>query len=229
MMNLKSTKPLQLFISDYQNTESNVASVVGVVLEARSYRNVSNPANDVGYAAAFPISHAPVYLADAKDGCYIASGLTDNDGNFIFQNISNGWYCIKVDHDGSTICDEKNQIRIDDNVQNLDVKAIISKQRMITRVRANSLLNQRSPMEEGLCIELSPEYDGRLKLKVNMPFNHLKMKILDLSGWIVFIRDYKKIPEGYEDLQDLNHLDPGTYIMHISGSNYLSSKKLILQ
>ena len=228
-MNLKSTKPLKLFISDYQNTDINIACVAGVILEARSYRKVSNLANNVGYAATFPISHAPVYLADAKDGCYIASGLTDNDGSFIFQNISSGWYCIEEDHDGSTICDEKNQIRIDNNVQNLKVKSIISKQRMITRVIANSLLNQSSHMTEGVGIELSPEQNGRLKLRVNTPINNLKIEILDPSGWIVFFKDYKNILEGFEELQDLNHLDPGSYIMQISGSNYIASKQLILQ
>ena len=225
-MDKNTTKPLQFSISNHQDTDVRVASVAGVLLEARSY---SNPEGYEASGAAFPIPHAPVYLADVRDGCYIASGLTDNDGNFIFHNIPNGQYCIKVEHNNSTVCDRKNQLAIDDQVEHLNVKAIISQRRMIARVLANPSKNNRPPIEEGVSFELASEYNGLLKLRVSMPFRNLKMEILDLTGWIVFVKNFENISIGYETALDLNHLERGAYIIQVSGSNYTATKELILE
>jgi len=225
-MDRKLTKPLQFSISDHQDADVSVASVAGVLMEARNY---SNPDGYDARGAAFPIPHAPVYLADVKDGCYIASGLTDNDGNFIFHNIPNGRYCIKVEHDNSTVCDRINQLAIDDEIEYLKIKAIISNRRMIARVIANSKENYRSPIEEGVRFKLASDYNGMLKLRVNMSLNSLKIEILDHTGWILFIRNFEDVSIGYETVLDLNHLEHGTYIIQVSGDNYTATKKLILQ
>lgn len=228
-MDPKTTKPLQYSISDHQDTNQSIASVAGVVLEARGYKNGLNPKAEEVHAAAFPIPHAPVYLADVKDGCYVASGLTDNDGNFVFHNIPNGRYCIKVDHENSTVCDRKNQLRIDDEIEHLDVKAIVMERRMVARVHENPSSNHRRTIEEGVSIELASEHHVRLKLRVNLPLSSLKIDISDQSGWIVFTRNFETISIGYETELDLNHLERGTYIVQISGSNYSATKELILE
>ena len=110
-----STKPLQISISDFRDTDKSTATIAGLVMEARSYQKASNPEGNEVYGAAFPIVHTPVYIADMEDGCYIASGLTDSVGYFNLHTSPNGLYRIKVNHDGCTVYDQKNLIRIDDN------------------------------------------------------------------------------------------------------------------
>ena len=228
MMEQKSTKPLHFSISSHRDTDKSIASVAGLILEGRSYKTSINPEGYEIGGAAFPLSHAPVYLSDTKDGCYIASGLTDSDGNFNFHNIPNGRYCIKVDHNNSTICDRKNQLLIDDKVERLDIKAIISDRRMIVRILSNPVENHRGPIEEGISFTMASDYNGMLKFRLNIPLNSIKLEILDLSGWIVFVRSYENISIGYETVVDLNYLERGKYIIQVSGSNYSASKELIL-
>ena len=61
-----STTPLHISISDFQNIDRSIASISGVILEARSYQKALNPKGNEVYGAAYPISNAPVYLADTE-------------------------------------------------------------------------------------------------------------------------------------------------------------------
>ena len=43
---------------------------------------------------AVPLPNAPIYLADAIDGCYIAAGLTGEKGDFCSSHLITGEYSL---------------------------------------------------------------------------------------------------------------------------------------
>ena len=100
---------------------------------------------------------------------------------------------------------------------------------MITRVKINPYLKNMSSVSEALRIELPPEPNGKMKLRVNMEICRFKIEISELSKGVILSRNFENIPAGYEAVLELNHLDPGAYIMQISCDNSTVSKQLILQ
>jgi hypothetical protein len=228
-VNLLTHKPVQSFLSDYQDPGKGEASVAGLVMQARSLNKVSRRLRRKFPRSVMPLGNAPVYLSDFEDGCYIAAGLTDKAGRFFFQNIPHGEYCIKIDHRGSTRCDPESRLKIDAKISNLDFKAIISPKHMVTRIITNPLVHLKNPMAEGIHLELKDDTNVFLRTGTKIPLTDMKIEVSDLSGWIVFFRCYGDVPPGYEADHDLNHLGKGDYIIRISGSNYSLCKKLTLQ
>lgn len=173
--------------------------------------------------------NTPVYLADAKDGCYIAAGLTGEKGAFCFSHLVTGEYYLKVEHQGSVRCDEGAILKIDTDGQHFEIEARLDRRKMTTTFAGNSTAVYLNPLDQGISFNPNPSLDGKLNLFVKDSFKRLKLEITDLGGWIVRTMDLNEIQAGYKDAVDLEDLEKGTYILEISTSRDRLSKQLVLQ
>jgi hypothetical protein len=176
-----------------------------------------------------PVSNAPVYLADARDGCYISAGLTDVQGEFCFSHLLRGEYCLKVEHHGSVWCDESTNLNIDMDGLHIDVTATLIRQGMTTSVNRTRPAKQLNPLDHGISFDPNPNLDGKLNFMLKAPFPRLKLEITDMSGWIVRTMDLNGGQAGHTEALDLEDLEKGTYILEISTSRDRLSKQLLLQ
>jgi hypothetical protein len=176
-----------------------------------------------------PVRNAPVYLADAKDGCYIAAGLSGEKGEFCFNHLMAGEYSLIVEHNGSVRCDEGTRLKIETDGVHLDVKAKLDEKKMTTTVSGNRSAVNLNRLAQGISFDPNPSLDGKLNLILKDSFERLKLEITDLSGWIVRTMDLDEIQAGYTDAVDLADLEKGTYILEISTSRDRLSKQLVLQ
>jgi len=173
--------------------------------------------------------NTPVYLADAKDGCYMAAGLTGEDGEFCFSHLVTGEYCMKVEHQASVLCDEEAILRMDADGLHFDIEARLDRNRMTTTIKGNRPGVYLNPLDSGISFKPNPSLDGKLNLFIQDSFKRLKLEITDLSGWIVRTKDLNEIHAGYTDAVDLEDLEKGTYILEISTNRDRLSKQLVLQ
>ena len=213
-----NTKCMHVFLLDAPEKVKGAASVSGALFESDEDSNDS-----------IPVANVPVYLADARDGCYIAAGLTGEKGEFSFFNLQAGEYCLKVDHNGTVKCDERVKLKIDSDGLQVDVTANLNRSRMITSVTENRSSVNLNPLEDGLSFDPNPSLDGMLNLSSIETFKRLKLEISDLSGWIVMMRDLVEIQPGYTESFDLGNLEKGTYLLDISTYRDRLLKQLILQ
>ena len=173
--------------------------------------------------------NTPVYLADAKDGCYIAAALTGDKGEFCFSHLLTGEYCLKAEHQGSVRCDERAMLKIDADGLHFDIEARMDRKRMKTTVTGNRSAVYLNPLERSISFNPNPSLDGKLNLIMKDSFKKLKLEITDLAGWIVRTMDLIEIQAGYTDSVDLEDMEKGTYILEISTSRDRLSKQLVLQ
>ncbi len=176
-----------------------------------------------------PLVNTPVYLADAKDGCYIAAALTGDKGEFCFSHLLTGEYCLKAEHQGSVRCDERARLKIDADGLHFDIEARLDRKRMKTTVTGNRSAVYLNPLDRGISFNPNPSLDGKLNLIMKDSFKRLKVEITDLAGWIVRTMDLDEIQAGYTDAVDLEDLEKGTYILEISTNRDRLSKQLVLQ
>jgi hypothetical protein len=218
MTNTIHSKALHVYLLDAPDKGVGTAFVSGLLEETSS-----------GNGQQRPVVNAPVYLADAKDGCYISAGLTDDKGTFCFTHLLTGEYCLKVEHQGSVRCDDDARLKIDTDGLHLEVKAILHGGELITSISRRGTGRQRNPLDHGISFNTNPNLDGKLNLILNASFPRLKLEITDLSGWIVRTLDMNERPAGHTETLDLEDLEKGTYILEISTSRDRMSKQLVLQ
>lgn len=173
--------------------------------------------------------NTPVYLADAKDGCFIAAGLTGEKGAFCFSHLVTGEYCLKVEYQEVVQCDEMAILKIDADGLHFDIEAQLDSRKMTTTIKGNKSAVYINPLDHGISFKPNPSLDGKLNLFVKDSFKRLKLEITDLGGWIVRSMDLDEIQAGYRDAVDLEDLEKGTYILEISTSRDRLSKQLVLQ
>jgi hypothetical protein len=210
---------MHVYLLDPPDKGGGTASVSGSLVEET---------ND-NFGQTQPVVNAPVYLADARDGCYIAAGLTGDKGFFSFIHLLTGEYCLKVEHKGSVRCDEGARLKIDTEGLHFDVIARLGRRRMttsITGIRPAAYLN---PLDHAISFDPNPSLDGKLNLTLKDSFKRLKLEITDLSGWIVRTMDLDEIQAGYTNAVDLEDLEKGTYLLEISTGRDRLSKQLVLQ
>lgn len=209
---------MHVYLLDSPENGIGTASVSGLLTE------------DKGEAGgSVPLSNTPVYLADVKDGCYIAAGLTADKGDFCFSHLVTGEYCFKIEHDGSVRCDEGATITVDTDGMHFDILARVDRKRLITTIEGNRSGVYLNPLERGISFNPNPSLDGKLNLILKDSFKRLKLEISDLGGWIVRTMDFDGIQAGYTDAVDLEDLEKGTYILEISTNRDRLSKQLVLQ
>lgn len=175
------------------------------------------------------LENTPVYLADAKDGCYIAAGLTGDKGSFCFSHLITGEYCLKVEHEGEVRCDETAVVKIDSDGLHFNIEARLDTNGMRTIITGNPSAVYKNPLDSGISFTPNPSLDGKLNLFVKDSFERMKLQITDLAGWIVRTMDLNEIQAGYTGSVDLEDLEKGTYILEISTSRDRLSKQLVLQ
>jgi len=81
MIDTVNTRSMHVYLLDSPDKGIGTASVSGSLLEING-----NPGE------VQPVANAAVYLADARDGCYIAAGLTGDNGDFCFTHLLTGEY-----------------------------------------------------------------------------------------------------------------------------------------
>ena len=218
MTELTNTRCMHVYLLDSPDNEIGTASVSGSLIEILS-KNGSSEA----------VVNAPIYLADASDGCYIAAGLTGDNGEFCFTHLLAGEYRLKVEHQGSVKCDEGMKLKIDSDGLHYEVTAKLGPDRMKTSISENRPPVYMNPLERGISFDPNPSLDGKLNIIMKDSFKKLKLEISDLSGWIVRTMDFDAPRAGYSDAVDLEDLEKGTYILEISTSKDRLSKQLVLQ
>ena len=218
MIETVNTRSMQVYLLDSPDLGIGTASVSGSLIEISG-----NPGKTV------PLVNTPIYLADAKDGCYIAAGLTDDVGEFCFTHLVTGEYCLKVEYEGSVRCDEKATLKIDTDGIHFDVTARLKRKRMTTNITGTRSAVYWNPLVRGISFGPNPSLDGKLNLLLKDSFKRLKLEITNLSGWIVRTMDLGEIKAGYTETLDLGDLENGTYILQISTSRDRLSKQLVLQ
>ena len=209
---------MQVYLLDSPDLGIGRASVSGSLVEISD-----NPGKTE------PLLNTPIYLADAKDGCYLAAGLTDDNGEFCFTHLVTGEYCLKVEHNGSVRYDERATLMIDTDGIHFDVTARLNGKRMITTITGTRSAVYWNPLVRGISFGPNPSLDGKLNLLLKDSFKRLKLEITDLSGWIVRTMDLGEIKAGYTETVDLADLEKGTYILEISIGRDQLSKQLVLQ
>lgn len=209
---------MHVYLLDSPENGIGTASVSGLLTELKG---------DTGKSQA--VVNSPVYLADAQDGCYMAAGITGEDGEFCFSHLVLGEYCLKVEHQGSVQCDEKAILKIDTDGQHFEIEARLDGNRMTTIITGNSSAVYSNPLDRGISFNPNPSLDGKLNLIMKDSFKRLKLEITDLAGWIVRTMDLREIQAGHKDAVDLEDLEKGTYILEISTSRDRLSKQLVLQ
>ncbi len=213
-----NTGCMHVYLLDSHDKRLGTASVSGSLVEILG-----------GTGQSQAIANAPVYLADARDGCYIAAGLTGDNGEFCFTNLMSGEYSLIVEHMGSVKCDERAKLKIDADGLHFDVAARLDRKKMTTSIFENKSPGYLNPLESGISFDPNPSLDGKLNLVMKDSFKRLKLEISDLSGWIVRTMDLDEPRAGYRDAVDLEDLQKGTYILEISTTNDRLSKQLVLQ
>lgn len=209
---------MHVYLLDSPENGIGTASVSGLLTELKG---------DTGKSQA--VVNSPVYLADAQDGCYMAAGITGEDGEFCFSHLVLGEYCLKVEHQGSVQCDEQAILKIDTDGQHFEIEARLDGNRMTTIITGNSSAVYSNPLDRGISFNPNPSLDGKLNLIMKDSFKRLKLEITDLAGWIVRTMDLREIQAGHKDAVDLEDLEKGTYILEISTSRDRLSKQLVLQ
>ncbi len=218
MIDTVNNKCMQVYLLDSPDKRMGTASVSGLLMETGDHAGKTQP-----------VVNAPVYLADAKDGCYMAAGLTGDEGGFCFSHLMRGEYCLKVEHNGSVRYDEKAILKIDTEDLHLDITARLSKSKMTTTISGSRSADYLNPLDRGISFDPNPSLDGKLSLNLKASFKRLKLEISDLSGWIVRTMDLNEIQAGYTEAVDLDGLKKGTYVLEISTSRDRLSKQLVLQ
>ncbi len=218
MIDTINTRCMHVYLLDAPGNGIGTASVSGLLREDKS---------ETGESQA--LVNTPVYLADAKDGCYIAAALTGDKGEFCFSHLLTGEYCLKVEHHGSVRCDERARLKIDADGLHFDIEARLDRKRMKTTITGNRSAVYLNPLDRGISFNPNPSLDGKLNLIMKDSFKRLKLEITDLAGWIVRTMDLSEIQAGYTDAVDLEDLEKGTYILEISTSRDRLSKQLVLQ
>jgi hypothetical protein len=175
------------------------------------------------------VSNAPVYLADAKDGCYIAAGLTDNAGEFCFSHLVTGAYSLKVEYRGSVWCDEKTWLKVEQEGLHMMISVTLDGSSISTVIDKQRPATYLNPLDSGISFDPNPSPDGKLTLSMKESFQRLRLEISDLSGWIVRTMDLNEIRAGYSDTLNLDDLEKGTYILEITTNRDRLSKQLVLQ
>jgi hypothetical protein len=209
---------MHVYLLDSPENGIGTSSVSGMLSEVRG---------DTGKSQA--LVNTPVYLADAKDGCYMAAGLTGEEGEFCFSHLVIGEYCLKVEHHGLVQHDEQAILKIDKEGQHFEIEARLEGTRMNTIISGNRSAVYLNPLDHGISFNPNPSTDGKLNLIMKDSFKRLKLEITDLAGWIVRTMDLDEIQAGHEDAVDLEDLEKGTYILEISTSRDRLSKQLVLQ
>jgi len=209
---------MHVYLLDSPEKGIGTASVSGQLLEDRDRAEDS-----------IELVNIPIYLADAKDGCYIAAGVTGEDGEFCFSHLVTGEYCLKVEHQGSVMCDDGARLKINEEGQHFDIEARLDRNKMRTTITGNKSAIYHNPLDRGISFNPNPSLDGKLNLKMKNSFKRLKLEITDLGGWIVRTMDLGEIQAGYTDAVDLEDLEKGTYVLEISTSRDRLSKQLVLQ
>ncbi len=209
---------MHVYLLDAPGNVTGTASVSGLLREDKGKAGESQA-----------LVNTPVYLADAKDGCYIAAALTGVKGEFCFSHLLTGEYCLKAEHQGSVRCDERARLKIDVDGLHFDIEARLDRKRMKTTITGNRSAVYLNPLDRGISFNPNPSLDGKLNLIMQDSFKRLKLEITDLSGWIVRTMDLGKIQSGYTSEVDLEDLEKGTYILEISTSRDRLSKQLVLQ
>ncbi len=218
MSDTVNARCMHVYLLDPPDKGAGTASVSGFLLETNG-----------NLQEARPVVHAPVYLADARDGCYIAAGLSGDKGGFSFTHLYTGEYCLKVEHNGSVRCDEGAVLKIDTDGYHFDVIAKLGKRRMRTSITGIRPVEYMNPLERNISFDPNPSLDGKLNLTLRDTFGRLKLEIKDMSGWIVRTMDLYEINPGYRDSVDLEDLEKGTYVLEISTGRDRLSKQLVLQ
>jgi hypothetical protein len=218
MIDTIHSKDLQIYLLDAPDKGVGTASVSGLLKETTS-----------GNGQGRPVVNAPIYLADARDGCYISAGLTDEKGEFCLTHLVTGEYCLKVEHQGSVMCDESARLQIDSDGLHIEVTATLHGGEMITSMTRKSPGRRPNPLDHGISFNSNPNPDGKLNLLLNESFLRLKLEITDLSGWIVRTLDLNEPQAGHTEAIDLEDLAKGTYILEISTGRDRLSKQLVLQ
>jgi hypothetical protein len=209
---------MHVYLLDAPGNGIGTASVSGLLREDKDKAGGSQT-----------LVNTPVYLADAKDGCYIAAALTGDKGEFCFSHLLTGEYCLKVEHQGTVRCDERARLKIDADGLHFDIEARLDRKRMKTTITGNRSAIYINPLDRGISFNPNPSLDGKLNLIMKDSFKRLKLEITDLAGWIVRTIDLGEIQSGYTDAFDLEDLEKGTYILEISTSRDRLSKQLVLQ
>ena len=209
---------MHVYLLDFPDKGIGTASVSGSLIETDEHTGRLQP-----------VENAPVYLADAKDGCYLAAGLTGDDGEFCFSHLMTGEYCLIAEHKGSARCDEDAILKIDTDDLHMEVTAKLVRKRMTTTIKRSRAAVFLNPLDRGISFDPNPSLDGKLNLILKDSFKRLKLEITDLSGWIVRTMDLNEIQAGYTNAVDLEGLEKGTYILEVSTSRDRLSKQLVLQ
>jgi hypothetical protein len=218
MIETVNTASMHVYLLDSPDLGIGTASVSGSLFEISA-----NPGKTE------PLLNTPIYLADAKDGCYMAAGLTDDHGEFCFTHLVTGEYCLKVEYKGSIRCDERVTLKIDTDGLHFDVRARLDRKRMTTTITGTRSAVYWNPLIRGISFGPNPSLDGKLNFLLKDSFKRLKLDITNLSGWIVRTMDLGEVKAGYTETIDLGDLEKGTYILEISTSRDRLSKQLVLQ
>jgi len=218
MIETVNNRNMQVYLLDSPDLGIGTASVSASLVEISD-----NPKKTE------PLVNTPIYLADAKDGCYMAAGLTDDNGQFCFSHLVTGEYHLKVEHNDSVWCDERTTLKIDADGLHFDVAARLNRKSMTTTITGTRSAVYWNPLDHGISFGQNPSLDGKLNLHIKDSFTKLKLEITDLSGWIVRTMDLAEIKAGHTDTVDLGDLEKGTYILEISTSRDRLSKQLVLQ
>ncbi len=213
---------MHVYLLDSPGNGIGTASVSGLLIEDKGVAE-AEVEDSIG------LVNTPVYLADAKDGCYIAAGVTGQEGEFCFSHLVTGEYCLKVEHQGLVMCDEGTRLKIDIEGLHFDIEARLDRNMMRTTITGNRSAVYKNPLDRGISFNPNPSLDGKLNLKMKNSFKRLKLEITDLGGWIVRTMDLGEIQAGYTDAVDLEDLEKGTYVLEISTSRDRLSKQLVLQ
>ena len=159
MIDTINTNCLHVYLLDSPDNGIGTASVSGLLLEDKG------EAGDL-----IGLVNSPVYLADAQDGCYIAAGVTGEKGEFCFSHLVTGEYCLKVEHQGSVMCDDSARLTIDAEGLHFDIEARLDRKMMRTTITGNRSAVYLNPLDQGISFNPNPSLDGKLNLNIKDSF-----------------------------------------------------------
>jgi len=201
----------------YHDPLTGIGVLSGIITENFGYAP-SKSTNDYGE----PVPGAEIYLEQEPEGEPIASGPTDENGEFHLYNIPDGNYTLFVDIPGLNMSSSY-EISGGTVMSNLN---FIMGSDSIFAINDITTIQTLQDGENSFQIAPNPSKRNGI-LKISSDANIQAIQILDASGREILNLNGINKHEYFFDLE-LQELKKGMYFITISTNNTIQTKKLIL-
>jgi len=186
---------------------------------------LSNPKKSSGEAKGENLAGIYIYLRDATTYELVDYDITDEYGSFSFEDLEEGSYLIYVDYRGLPMDPANTVLVVGDGIYELEMGITISDEK-ITVNNLTTGLNESIPGK----LRVYP-VPAEKHILVEVPDgifsgNALRMRILDLSGKIVYLSQKLDL-SGNRVTLDINHLSNGIYFLEVTDSRTVLRKMIM--